>query len=98
MNWTLRIRPQARLEIMEAVGWYAEQESRTAVNFAKALDATLLRIRENPLQYQVVHRELRRAGLHRFPYAVIYTVMDREVVVLGVVHAHRDPRRWRNRM
>ncbi|MFL6936301.1 MAG: hypothetical protein ACJ8EJ_16800 [Xanthobacteraceae bacterium] len=55
-------------------------------------------MRENPLQYQVVHGELRRAGLHRFPYAVIYTVMDREVIVLGVVHGHRDPRRWRNRM
>ncbi|MFL5064662.1 MAG: type II toxin-antitoxin system RelE/ParE family toxin [Xanthobacteraceae bacterium] len=98
MNWALRIRPRARLEIVEAVGWYAEQGNRTADNFMKALDVTLLRMRENPMQYQVVHGELRRAGLHRFPYAVIYTVMDREVIVLGVVHGHRDPRRWRNRM
>ena len=97
MNWTLRIRPRARREVVEAAGWYAEQGSRIAADFMNALHATLLRIRENPLQYQIVHGELRRASLHRFPYAVIYAIVDNEIVVLGVVHGHRDPRQWRNR-
>src|SRR5262245_19282881 len=97
MSWTLRIRPRARLEILEAAGWYAEQGSRVVDNFTKALDATLHRIRENPLQYQVVHGELRRAGLDRFPYAVIYTVMDRQVIILGCVHGRRHPRVWQRR-
>jgi plasmid stabilization system protein ParE len=97
MNWSLRIRPRARLEIVEAAAWYAEQGRSIAESFTNALDHALLRICENPLQYQVVDGEIRRANLHRFPYAVVYAIKDREVVVLGVVHAHRHPRQWRNR-
>jgi toxin ParE1/3/4 len=98
MSWDLRIRRLARVEILEATEWYAEQRGTLADEFMNALDTILLRMSENPLQYQIVHGRLRRAGLHRFPYSLIYTVEDRQVIVLGCVHGSRDPRRWQNRM
>jgi hypothetical protein len=97
MNWTVHIHPLARLEMLEATEWYAGQGGALGGNFMKGLDAVLFRIRENPLQYQVAYGQLRRAGLHRFPYSLIYTVEEREVIVLGCVHGRRDPRRWQNR-
>lgn len=97
MNWSLRVQPRARLEIIEATGWYFERGANVAGNFMQALDATLGRIHDNPLQYQIVHSELRRAGVHRFPYALIYTASSGEVVVLGCVHGRRHPRHWRDR-
>jgi plasmid stabilization system protein ParE len=97
MNRRLQTSPRARLEIIDAIEWYAQQGNLLAAEFRKALDTTLRRIERNPLQYQVVHGELRRALLRRFPYMVIYSIVDEQVIVLGCVHGRIDPRRWRRR-
>jgi len=41
----------------------------------------LNRVAENPLQYQVLHREARRAIVHRFPYGVFYRIEASNIVV-----------------
>ncbi len=50
------------------------------------------RIALNPLLYRVVHGEIRRRLLRRFPYAVYFTLEGNEIVVLGLFHCARDPR------
>lgn len=40
---------------------------------------------------------IRRALLRRFPYAVYFAVEESTVVVLTVLHAHRDPAAWQKR-
>jgi toxin ParE1/3/4 len=97
MTWTLRVQPRARLEMIDAAAWYAEQSGGLADAFMTTLEATLRRLEESPLQYQIVHGELRRAKLRRFPYLVIYNVSDEQVTVVACVHAGRDPRRWKQR-
>lgn len=97
MNWALRIQPRARLEMLEAAGWHAAQSHIAAPNFMRALDATLDRLRDNPLQYQKAHGELRRARVHGFMYAIVYAVVGDRVVILGCVNTHRDPQHWRER-
>jgi plasmid stabilization system protein ParE len=97
MTWTLRVPTRARLEIIEIAEWYASQGPGLAESFVRALDGIFERITDNPLQYQIVHGELRRAGVHRFPYLVIYTELTGEVVVLGCIHGRRHPRHWRDR-
>jgi plasmid stabilization system protein ParE len=60
---------------------------------ARALSA----IDDRPLAYAVVHKDVRRALLRRFPYAVFFVVEPGRVVVLAVLHQARDPERWRMR-
>jgi len=45
-----------------------------------------------------VHSEVRRAALRRFPYVIIYTVDDTEIVIVACIHARRDPKRWKGRL
>ena len=40
---------------------------------------------------------MRRALLRRFPYAVLFEVVPKEIVVYGILHAARDPRAWKRR-
>jgi plasmid stabilization system protein ParE len=54
------------------------------------------RIAENPLAFPRAHGEIRRATLHRFPYAIYFRLAGDEVVVLAV-HGRQDPRRWQRR-
>jgi hypothetical protein len=49
------------------------------------------------MQYQVVHREVRRAIPRRFPYGVFYRIDGAEVLVFAVVDLHRDPSIWQDR-
>jgi plasmid stabilization system protein ParE len=93
----LVLRPEAQEEITEAAEWYNTRGRGLAAEFLRALDACIASVLRHPFQYPVVHGEKRRALLHRFPYAVIYTVAEDEVVVLACMHGRRNPKRWQNR-
>jgi toxin ParE1/3/4 len=43
------------------------------------------------------HREVRRLLLDRFPYAIVYEMIDNRPVVLAVAHSARRPGYWRKR-
>jgi len=58
----------------------------------------LAAIESNPLQYQIIEGETRRAMLHRFPYGVMYVVSDHELLIVACLHARRNPARWRERL
>ena len=49
----------------------------------------------DPMVHQKVHRDFRRRLLRRFPYAVYFRVEEDRVVVFGLFHCARDPRRLR---
>jgi|SRR5882724_6218524 len=51
-----------------------------------------------PNGFAVIHRSVRRALLHRFPFAVFYVLGRDGVVVLGILHGSRHPRFWMNRV
>lgn len=57
------IRNEARRDVVDAHRWYRERSTRLGVRFRDALDVTIERIRQNPLGYQVLFRDLRRALL-----------------------------------
>ena len=94
MTWKLVVRPRARLQIAEAFDWYNSQAEGLADDFLRDVERSLEVIWHNPYQYQVLRGDLRRATLRRFPYMIVYAVVDDEVIVLRCVHGRRDPRRW----
>jgi len=51
----------------------------------------------SPDAYQVVYRQLRRAVLHQFPFAIFYRLIDDEIRVFAVYHSSRDPKKLRLR-
>jgi toxin ParE1/3/4 len=74
MNLTVIFRPEAAAETQEAFAWYEAQRKGLGVEFRDELQHTLDTIQANPNQYPVVHRNVRRALMRRFPYGVFYVV------------------------
>ena len=91
------VRPEADADITGAFEWYESQISGLGLGFLEAVDACLREVRRHPRMYQVVHKNVRRAPLGRFPYGVFYLVGDSTVIVVACLHARRDPRHWRER-
>ncbi len=47
--------------------------------------------------YPLVHKELRRMLIRRFPYGLFYLMEEGMIVLLAVFHARRDPKQWQSR-
>lgn len=84
-------------EFLSAVKWYDDQRSGLGTEFELACRAAIALIEQHPLSFPIVHREVRRVVLRRFPYTIIYRAREAELVVVAVMHERRDPRRWRSR-
>ena len=98
MKYRLVVRRAAKADIWSAARRYEVQRPGLGREFVTEVDAALGRVAENPLQYQVLHRETRRAIVHRFPYGVFYRIEASNIVVFSVSHLHRDPASWRTRV
>lgn len=95
---TVRIRPEAEADIAAAYAYYEEASEGLGSEFLRAVEATLAIVERTPQLYAVVHREVRRALLRRFPYGIFYVVDGDTVVVLACFHARRDPAQWQRRI
>jgi toxin ParE1/3/4 len=91
------IQPEAEADIAEAGDWYERQVPGLGTDFILAVDRTLAAIRQNPLQYQTVWRQFRRAGVVRFPYSIIYRASAENITVVACLHGRRNPKLWKRR-
>lgn len=94
MTRSLLVRRRAELQASKARDWYNEQLNDLGRQFIAELDAAMVKVHRHPLHYQVVHRDIRRALLRRFPYAVFFVAESARVVVLAVLHQSEDPKKW----
>lgn len=97
MTFVVRLRAEAEGDIHEAAVWYESQRLRLGHDFLDAVEASFARISENPLQFPILYRSTRRALLSRFPFGVFFRIEGQTIVVLAVMHASRNPVRWRDR-
>ena len=91
------IRPAAEAELAEAYAWYEQQRPGLGDGFLLRVDACVSGIQRNPLLHPIVHRDVRRAFLRRFPYGVFYVPGEDRITVLAILHLSRDPTRWMDR-
>ena len=89
---------EAEADIAKARDWYDEQRAGLGAEFVWAVDVALVKIRRNPLQFQIVRGRYRRAVLNRFPYTLLYNVTDEAVRVVACVHGKRHRSIWLERM
>lgn len=94
---TLRLRAAAVEDLDAARRWYREADEALVVRFEDAVGLTFGRIVEQPEMSPVVHRDVRRALVRTFPYAVFDRLLGGDVVVLAVLHLRRAPVRARRR-
>jgi plasmid stabilization system protein ParE len=98
MTTSLSFTPAAEIDLAAIFVWYAEQRDGLGGRFIDAADELFRRIRESPRLFPEVVAGYRRGLLHRFPYGVYFSLEPNRVVVHAVLHLHRDPAVWRERL
>jgi len=93
------VRAEAEADLAEAYNWYEQQVRDLGGEFLLCVDAVIASIERNPHLYPVVYKGIiRRALMRRFPYGVFFVVGERNVSVIAVAHAKRNPRIWQDRV
>jgi plasmid stabilization system protein ParE len=87
----IKIAAAAEVDLIVAADWYDRQAPGLGDSFVAQVDAVFEQLRHHPEMYQLVFAPVRRAVLHRFPFAVIYRVRSDGVEVLGVMPCRADP-------
>jgi plasmid stabilization system protein ParE len=91
--WT----PEANQDLLDARTWYDNVRPELGERFALAVETTVEAIAEHPLQFPVIYKGRRRAGVRRFPYGIFFEVQDNRIVVIACFHGRRNPRRLQSR-
>ena len=88
----------AQRELDEAVEYYNAESSGLGDQFLLEVLSTLERIRQYPSAWHPFTQNTRRCQTRRFPYGVVYQILESEILIVAVAHLHREPGYWQNRM
>ena len=98
MNWRVEFRSQVERDVAEAAAWYEARQPGLGAEFVEEIIRVWDALAENPLLNCRRHptKNIRWRYPDRFPYRVIYEVIeaDRTVIVVAVLHAARHDRHW----
>ena len=92
-----RIVAEADAEMHNAANNYDESVEGLGEAFLKELEQLLQSIFESPKLGVRISGNVYRRVLKRFPFNVLYTVSDTEIVVVSIMHQRRLPGYWEDR-
>ena len=91
------IRRLTKADIRDARQWYETQRRGLGDEFLASVEESIERLSSLPESFPVVHRDLRRALVKRFPYKVFFRIVGNRIIVTCVCHNSRDPHHWQSR-
>jgi len=94
----IRFHPEADAEMMSAAKFYETKQKDLGKRFLASVQDALNRIQVNPLLYQEIEVGVRRCITMTFPFGVVFRIMPDQYVIIAVMHLHREPEYWKNRV
>ncbi|MBV6880379.1 type II toxin-antitoxin system RelE/ParE family toxin [Epilithonimonas ginsengisoli] len=91
MKYHLSLSPNAELDLLESALWYESRQIGLGEKFTKKVEAYLSRIQNNPLHYPLKKGNLREAYILKFPFVIIYEIVENEILVFAVFNTRQNP-------
>lgn len=93
VNYTIEYLQKAQFELADAVDWYNEQKTNLGNEFGSAVSKKLKALENNPIRYPKIDRLHRQVSISRFPYCIVYLVLEaeRKVIIISIFHHSRNP-------
>ena len=88
----LNITELAEIEFKEAVAYYNNECPGLGYEFANEIQKVFDRIVQNPEAWTSLSKRTRRCLVSRFPYGFVYQLRQDEILIIAIMHLHRDPK------
>ncbi len=89
---------EAEYELDQAIAYYEFQSPGLGQQFLQEVLNALDRISGFPHAWHPLSENTRRCQMARFPYGLIYSILESEIVIVSVANLHREPGHWKDRM
>jgi plasmid stabilization system protein ParE len=96
--WPVHFTEAARVELIDAQDWYEAEAPGLGLRFRAEIDSIVRRMADNPRQFPMVFKTLRRARAKKFPYSLFFLIEPDTLLVVACFHSSRDPRHWQKRV
>jgi plasmid stabilization system protein ParE len=90
--------PEAEEEFVQAVVYYEGCEPGLGIDFSREIYASIQNALDYPAMWPKIEEVVRRCLVHRFPYGVLYSIEPDGIFILAIMHLHRDPDYWKQRL
>ena len=90
--------PSAKTEFTETIEYYEECRIGLGLEFAKEVYSTIQRVVQFPEAWSPLSKSTRRCLTSRFPYGLIYQILDDEILIIAIMQLNRKPGYWKERI
>jgi len=90
--------PEAKEELFKAINYFEKCRSGLGLEFSKEVFSTIQRIIHFPSAWFKFSENTRRCLTTRFPYGVIYQIIEEEILIIAVMQLNREPDYWEKRI
>ena len=90
--------PHAQQELRDAVAYYDSLSLPLGHAFLREVERVISLLRNFPEAWPELSPSTRRCRTRRFPYGVVYRIKEGEIEIVAVMHLHRDPNYWVDRL
>ena len=90
--------PEASEEKLESARFYEARSEGLGSDFLAAVEETTRRIEQFPEAGPVDRASIRKRIVPGFPFTVLYEVHSDRIFIAAVMHQHRRPGYWRERV
>jgi toxin ParE1/3/4 len=96
---TVRHLSEVDHEIVEAVEYYLLEETpQSAERFDELVQLAETQIARQPFLYPIVEGNVRVKLLTPFPFSMLYSVEETEILIIALAHHKKKPGYWRDRL
>ena len=93
----VKFHPAAESELIAASVYYERQQPDLGRRFLVSVQDVVNRIVLNPHLYPVVDLDVRRCLTKTFPFGILFRELSDRIIIMAVMHLHRDPDYWKAR-
>ncbi len=88
----------AEQEMNDAADYYEDQSPALGIDFLREVQKAVRQILDYPMSSPIKRDDVRVRFLNRFPYGVLYRIHHETIVIIAVMHQHRRPDYWIDRL
>ncbi|GEO11729.1 type II toxin-antitoxin system RelE/ParE family toxin [Segetibacter aerophilus] len=89
MSYNIIVQTEAILDIQAAFEWYEEAKDGLGFDLINEIETCYHKISIHPQHYGFTTRNYRSIRTRRFPYQIIFEIIDDKIFVYGFFHCKR---------
>ena len=98
MKRELTFHPEVVEDIKGSYNWYEERLQGLGSGFLNELEDGYTAIQNFPETWATFHYGFKSYILNRFPFSILYQIMDEKIFIIAVMHNSRKPNYWLDRI